>query len=122
MLESADTWLPEQGLLPDPSHPDVKEIIDAAGPYYVVTAKRGLTLTLIPSGASHFRRGTWFVSFNPPDLYYPGQWFWEASGSDGMVFNRQQHGPRAGTLFAEHLISLRPPAPIVLPPAPLAGA
>ena len=101
-------WYPESGDLADPLSADVKEILEAAGNFWVATYKRGLTVTLTPQGPNHFQRGMWFISFNPPNLYFPHQWFWEASGSEGLVFNREQHGPRAVTMLADHLRAAAP--------------
>ena len=105
---SDNIWYPESGPLVDLHSADVKQILTAADRYYVASYKHGMTMTLMPAGPSHFRRGWWFISFNPADLYHPHQWFHEASGEDGIVFNQKTLGPRAVDIFADHLKGLWP--------------
>lgn len=96
-------WLDFYGPKVDVRSADVKEVLDACVGAYVVTFHEGMTMTLTPTGLTRFRRFMWYVSFNPPDLYFPDYWFHEASTENGLVFNRTQHGPRAVTMFADEL-------------------
>lgn len=70
---------------------------------YKIEHRSGLVLVLEQASSTPWRAAYWYVSFNPADLYFPHDWFHEASSNLGQLFNRAMHGPQAIEHFAREL-------------------